>query len=95
MDGSNELSSNLKRRIHETEESNRQLREQMDELIHLVHSQHSSIMGTSHASGAGVGGASNEQVRADLTSDPVAQPSSATNVFTTSPPLRSKKIWLQ
>ncbi|XP_060965871.1 uncharacterized protein LOC115719717 isoform X1 [Cannabis sativa] len=81
-DGSNQASSDLERRVRETEESNRKLQDKVDELIRLISSQHSSV-----ASGSGVGGALNEQPHVDLAFDPVAQPLGAANVYSAPDPI--------
>ncbi|XP_060962184.1 uncharacterized protein LOC115720481 [Cannabis sativa] len=80
-DEDNEALSDMDKRLRETEESNRQLKEQMAELLRIVRSQHSGVAGTSHASGSGVGGESNKLARDDdIVSAPEAQPQSPVHV---------------
>ncbi|KAM6556445.1 hypothetical protein CsatB_003464 [Cannabis sativa] len=82
VDGSNQASSELERRVRETEERNRKLEDKVDELIRFISSQHSSV-----ASGSGVGGASTEPPNVDIASEPVARPSSAANVYSAPDPI--------
>ncbi|XP_060974141.1 uncharacterized protein LOC133039297 [Cannabis sativa] len=58
----------VEKRLQETDEMYRQTQQQLKELLQQLNTQHSNVVGTSHASGSGIGGASNEQVNISLQS---------------------------
>ncbi|XP_060965386.1 uncharacterized protein LOC133034339 [Cannabis sativa] len=63
----NDRMSEVEKRLEESEEHRRRQDELLNKLLQIVQSQ-SGVAGTSHASGSGVGGASNEPAFAAVTS---------------------------
>ncbi|KAM6586742.1 hypothetical protein CsatA_009347 [Cannabis sativa] len=74
----NDRMSEVEKRLEESEEHRRRQDELLNKLLQIVQSQ-SGVAGTSHASGSGVGGASNEPAFAAVTSVLGATPTARTS----------------
>ncbi|XP_060974373.1 uncharacterized protein LOC133039475 [Cannabis sativa] len=79
----------VEKRLQETDEMYRQTQQQLKELLQQLNTQHSNVVGTSHASGSGIGGASNEPVNISLQSVSAQPRVAPPNVFArpVAPPL--------